>query len=143
MSIREDIAANIVTVLTNMSSPITLKKVTRDPFDYERLSNAQFPSAWVQSGEETREDISSGVTIRRMGSITYRIIGFVKGGSLDTARNEMIEAIEEALDLDRTRGGGALSTQVTSVGTDEGTLEPVGGITMDVAVTYVYSKGTT
>ena len=143
MSIREDIAANIVTVLTNMSSPITLKKVTRDPFDYERLSNAQFPSAWVQSGEETREDISSGVTIRRLGSITYRIIGFVKGGSLDTARNQMIEAIEEIIDTDRTRGGFALDTQVTSVGTDEGTLEPVGGITMDVVVRYVYSKGAT
>ena len=141
MSIREDIAANIVTTLTTMSSPITLKKVTRDPFDYERLSNAQFPSAWVQSGEETREDISSGVTIRRMGSITYKIIGFVKGGSLDALRNEMIEAIEEALDLDRTRNGNALDTQVTSVGTDEGTLEPVGGITMDVVVKYVYSKG--
>jgi hypothetical protein len=143
MSIREDIAANIVTVLTNISSPITLKKVTRDPFDYERLSNAQFPSAWVQSGEETREDISSGVAIRRQGTITYRIIGFVKGGSLDALRNEMIEAIEEALDLDRTRGGNALSTQVTSVGTDEGALEPIGGITMDVVVRYVYSKGTT
>ena len=143
MSIREDIAANIVTVLTNISSPITLKKVTRDPFDYERLSNAQFPSAWVQSGEETREDISSGVAIRRQGTITYRIIGFVKGGSLDALRNEMIEAIEEALDLDRTRGGNALSTQVTSVGTDEGALEPVGGITMDVVVRYVYNKGTT
>jgi hypothetical protein len=143
MSIREDIAANIVTVLTNISSPITLKKVTRDPFDYERLSNAQFPSAWVQSGEETREDISSGVAIRRQGTITYRIIGFVKGGSLDALRNEMIEAIEEALDLDRTRGSNALSTQVTSVGTDEGALEPIGGITMDVVVRYVYSKGTT
>ena len=143
MSIREDLAANIVTTLTNMSSPITLKKVTRDPFDYERLSNAQFPSAWVQSGEETREDISSGVAIRRMGSITYRIIGFVKGNSLDALRNEMIEAIEEALDADRSRDGKALDTQVTSVGTDEGTLEPVGGITMDVVVRYVYNKGAT
>ena len=143
MSIREDIAANIVTTLANMSSPITLKKVTRDPFDYERLSNAQFPAAWVQSGEETREDISAGVSIRRMGSITYRIIGFVKGSGLDALRNEMIEAIEEALDADRNRGGSALNTQVTSVGTDEGALEPIGGITMDVVVSYVYNKGAT
>jgi len=141
MSIRESIAANLVTTLTNMTVPITLKKVTRDPFDYERLSNAQFPAAWVQSGDESREDISSGVTIRRLGTITYRIVGFVKGSSLDTARNEMVEAIEEVLDTDRTRGGFALDTQVVSVGTDEGTLEPVGGITMDVVVKYVYSKG--
>jgi hypothetical protein len=143
VSIREDIAANIITVLCNMATPIALRKVTRDPFDYERLSNAQFPSAWVQSGEETRQDISFGVSIQRQGTITYRIIGFVKGGSLDTLRNEMIEAIEEVLELDRTRGGSALNTQVTSVGTDEGALQPVGGITIDVAVTYVYSKGAT
>ena len=141
MSIRESIATNLVTTLANMVSPITLKKVTRDPFDYERLSNAQFPAAWVQSGEESREDISSGVAIRRMGLITYRIVGFVKGSSLDTARNEMVEAIEEVLDTDRTRGGFALDTQVLSVSTDEGSIEPIGGITMDVAIKYVYSKG--
>ena len=141
MSIRESIAANLVTTLTNMASPITLKKVTRDPFDYQRLSNAQFPAAWVQSGDESREDISSGVTIRRLGVITYRIVGFVKSTALDTARNEMVEAIEEALDVDRTRGGFALDTQVVSVGTDEGSIEPIGGITMDVSVKYVYSKG--
>ena len=141
MSIRESIAANLVTTLTNMTAPITLKKVTRDPFDYERLSNAQFPAAWVQSGDETREDISTGATIRRLGTITYRVVGFVKGSSLDTARNEMVEAIEEVLDTDRTRGGFALDTQVVSVGTDEGSIEPVGGVTMDVVVKYVYSKG--
>ena len=141
MSIRESIATNLVTTLANMVSPITLKKVTRDPFDYERLSNAQFPAAWVQSGEESREDISAGVAIRRMGLITYRIVGFVKGLSLDTARNEMIEAIEEVLDTDRTRGGFALDTQVLSVSTDEGFIEPIGGISMDVAIKYVYSKG--
>mgnify|MGYP002639459991 CR=1 FL=1 len=143
MSIRESIAANLVTTLTNMTAPITLKKVTRDPFDYERLSNAQFPAAWVQSGDESREDISSGASVRRLGTITYRIVGFVKGTSLDTARNQMIEAIEEALEADRTRGGIAFDTQVVDVGSDEGMLEPVGGVTMSVRVRYVYSKGAT
>ena len=70
------------------------------------------PAAWVQSGDETREDISTGATIRRLGTITYRVVGFVKGSSLDTARNEMVEAIEEVLDTDRKRGGFALDTQV-------------------------------
>ena len=143
MSIRESIAANLVTTLTNMATPIVLKKVTRDPFDYERLSNAQFPSAWVQSGDESREDISSGASVRRLGTITYRIVGFVKGTSLDTARNQMIEAIEEALEVDRTRGGIAFDTQVVDVGSDEGMLEPVGGVTMLVRVRYIYNKGAT
>lgn len=142
MSIRENIAANIVTTLTNMSSPITLKKVTRDPFDYERLSNAQFPAAWVQSGDETRADATIGATnVKRLAEINYRIVGFVKGINIDTARNELIEAIEEALDVDRTRGGNALITEVLDVGADDGALEPVGGITMTVQVRYQYGRG--
>jgi hypothetical protein len=141
MSLRESIADNLVTTLADMDNGVILKKVTRDPFDYERLSNAQFPSAWVQSGEELREDISMGLSVRRMGTINYRIIGFVKGIKLDTARNELIEAIEEALDLDRTRGGFALDTQVLSVGSDEGSIEPVGGVNVEVSVKYVYNKG--
>ena len=143
MSIRETIAADIVTTLTNMTSPVTLKKVTRDPFDYERLANPQFPAAWVQSGEESREDISTGANVRRMGTINYRIVGFVKSTTIDTARNQLLEAIEEALEADRTRGGNALDTQVLEVGTDEGTLDPIGGITMTVRVQYVYNKGAT
>jgi len=141
MSLRESIADNLVTTLADMDNGVILKKVTRDPFDYERLSNAQFPSAWVQSGEELREDISMGLSVRRMGTINYRIIGFVKSIKLDTARNELIEAIEEALDLDRTRGGFALDTQVLSVGSDEGSIEPVGGVNVEVSVKYVYNKG--
>lgn len=143
MSIRETIAGHIITTLSAMTSPVTLKKVTRDPFDYERLSNAQFPAAWVQSGDETREDISSGASVRRLGIISYRIIGFVKGASIDTARNQLIEAIEESLESDRTRGGIAFDTQVTDVGTDEGTLDPIGGITMTVRVRYIYNQGAT
>ena len=115
MSLRESIADNLVTTLADMDNGVILKKVTRDPFDYERLSNAQFPSAWVQSGEELREDISMGLSVRRMGTINYRIIGFVKGIKLDTARNELIEAIEEALDLDRTRGGFALDLSLIHI----------------------------
>jgi hypothetical protein len=41
MSIRENIAENIITVLSAVSSPITLKKVTREPFDVDELSEQQ------------------------------------------------------------------------------------------------------
>ena len=46
MSKRENIAANIVTVLDAMSSP-ELKKITRDPFQQDELSAQQFPAAFV------------------------------------------------------------------------------------------------
>ena len=109
MSTRENVAANIVNVLDSMTSP-TLKKITREPFDYERLSNAQFPAVFVQSADESREDVTIGGS--RESTINYRIVGFVKGASIDTLRNALIEGIENALDVDRTRGGYAKDTQL-------------------------------
>lgn len=152
MSVRENIAANIIVTLEDMTSPITLKKVTREPFEFDKLSNAQFPAVWIQSGDETREDTTiEGANTKRRGVISYQLVGFVKGkvanhtdeGSIDTARNELIEAIEEALDVDRTRGGNALDTQITDIGTDEGSLDPIGGITVTVRVIYDYTRGVT
>jgi len=138
MSARENIAANIVTVLELMTNPM-LKKITRQPFDYERLSNAQFPAVWVQSAEEIREDMT--LSGNRESTINYQIVGFVKGVNIDTARNELIEGIENALDVDRTRGGYAKDTQILSVDTDQGATDPVGGITLTAQVRYQYMRG--
>lgn len=138
MSTRESIAANIVNVLDSMTSP-TLKKITREPFDYERLSNAQFPAVFVQSADESREDVTIGGS--RESTINYRIVGFVKGASIDTLRNALIEGIENAIDVDRTRGGYAKDTQVTAVDTDQGAIDPIGGITMTIQVRYQYMRG--
>ena len=38
MSVRENIASNLLTVITNISSPITIKKATRQPFILDELS---------------------------------------------------------------------------------------------------------
>ena len=139
MSIRENIATHIVDTLESMISPVRLKKVTREPFDYERLSNAQFPAAWLQSAAESRSDVTlAGI---REATINYQVIGFVKAAVIDSARNELIESIEKALDVDSTRGGYAIDTQVTLVDTDQGTISPIGGITMTVQVRYQYMKG--
>ena len=56
MSKRENIANNIITVLTAVTSPITLKKVTREPFNVDELSEQQYPAIFVQSGNEQRTD---------------------------------------------------------------------------------------
>ena len=144
MSVRESIAANLVTTLSGMTTPVALKKVDRNPFDFEKLSNAQFPACWIQSGEETREDSTiNESSSKRTATVNYRIVGFVKSSSIDTARNELIEGIEEVLDADRTRGGYALDTQITEVGTDEGAIDPVGGIIMNVRIEYSYVRGIT
>jgi hypothetical protein len=82
-----------------------------------------------------------GDQIQRVSDLTIRIVGFVKSSSIDTARNELIEAIENGLDADRTRGGYALDTQIVEVETDEGAIEPLGGIVVTVSVLYTYARG--
>ena len=139
MSKRESIAANIVTTIDGISA---VQLVTREPFDFTKLSNAQFPAVIVQTSEENREDVTiGGSTIKRIGTIDYKLIGYVKGVTIDTDRNALIESLEEALDADRTRGGYALDTQVITVETDEGAIAPVGGVLLTVRVSYNFTRG--
>jgi len=144
MSIRESVAANIVTTLQDATTPIAPKYVTREPFDFNELSSAQFPAILVQTSTEIRSDITIGDdSVTREGVITYELISYVKSASIDTARNELIETIEEALDTDRTRGGYALDTQVISVETDQGSISPIGGVIVTVEVMYNFTRGNT
>ena len=130
MSKRENIASDIITKLDAVTSPIEFKKLTREPFDVEEVSDAQFPCAFIQSGDESREPASIGVT----GAGSYRatidfiIIAFGKGTSsnIDTVRNQIIEVVEETLDNDITRNGNALDTQIIEASSDEGTIFPYG-----------------
>ena len=139
MSKRESIAASVVTALDAVSA---IKFVTREPFDFTKLSNAQFPAVIVQTGQETRDDITiGGGNITREGSIDYQLIGYVKDTAIDTARNALVELIEEALDTDRTRGGYALDTQIVSVETDEGSISPIGGVIVTARVLYNFTRG--
>jgi len=144
MSIREDIASNIHSVINAISSP-DIKLCTRQPFQLEELSQQQYPAVIVQTSEETREDQELGSGAKtRSGTIDFVILGFVKGtdSNIDTSRNELITAIETALETDITRNNKALDTEITQVETDEGTLFPVGGIRMVVRCIYQFNAGT-
>ena len=143
MSTREDIATNLVSTIAAVTTPVSIKLVTRQPFDFDKLSNAQFPAVLVRSADEDREDTTVGGSIaQRMATINYQLICYVKGQAVDTARNSIIEAIEEALDVDRTRGGNALDTQIVSIETDEGSIDPIGGVIITLRVLYKYTRGT-
>jgi len=144
MSVRESIADNLVTTLKATIAPVAIKYVTREPFDFDKLSSAQFPAILVRSAGEDREDSSIGGSItQRMATINYEFICYVKGSVIDSARNNLIEAIEETLDVDRLRGGYALDTQITNIEIDEGSIDPIGGIIITVRVLYQYTRGTT
>jgi argininosuccinate synthase len=145
MSKREDIASNMVTAISTGTSPITIKKVTREPFNVDELSEQQYPACFIQSGNEIRSDETISFTSAlRQATADYVIVGFVKGTptNIDTKRNELITTIETRLNSDRTRGGYAKQTQVVEVSTDEGVLFPIGGIRMVVRVMYQYTSGT-
>lgn len=141
MSVRENIAGNIVTTLQAITTP-RVKKVTREPFDFDKLSNAQFPAILVRTANEAREDASmGGSATSRHGTIDYELVCFVKHKNIDTARNQIVEAIDEKLDDDRTRGGYAIDTQVISVEVDDGTIDPIGGVIVTVQILYSYTRG--
>jgi hypothetical protein len=144
MSVRESIAKNIVTTLKAVYSPLRIGYITREPFDFEKLSSAQFPAILVRTADENREDSTVGGTIgKRQATISYELVCFVKAGVIDTARNSIIEAVEEGLDADRTRGGFALDTQITNIEIDEGSIDPFGGVILNARVLYEYTRGTT
>ena len=144
MSTRENIASNIASTISGISSP-AIKKVTRQPFDIDELSDKQYPAVIIQTSEETREDIELGTGAKtRQGTIDFVVSGFVKGAesNIDTLRNQLITAIETELESDITRSGNALDTEVISVETDEGTLFPIGGIRMTIRCIYTFDSGT-
>jgi len=144
MSVRENIASNLVTTVEAVSSP-TIKKVSRQPFPLDELSQQQYPAVLIQTIEETKEDQELGSSARtRIATLEFGITGYVKTNedNIDTARNNLASAIETQLEVDITRNGNALDTEVISIETDAGSLFPYGAVLMTVRVTYEHQSGT-
>ena len=144
MSVREDIASNLVTTVQAVSSP-SIKKVSRQPFPLDELSQQQYPAVLIQTIEETKEDQELGSGAKtRIANLEFGITGYVKTNedNIDTARNNLASAIETQLESDITRGGNALDTEVISIETDAGSLFPYGAVLMTVRVTYEHQSAT-
>ena len=60
---------------------------------------------------------------------------------MDITRNDVIERVEEALDADRTRGGVAWDTQLTSVDVDNDVDSSIGLVKLNIQVLYKYTTG--
>ena len=135
-SYRENIAKDIQSSIKSIKA---VKYVSRDVFEADELSDAQFPAVLIQTGSETKTDIAMGWT--RQGTIEYILTGYVKGKYLDSARNNLCDQIEEKLYEDVSRGGYAIDTLVTEINTDEGVIFPLGAIQMIVQVNYTHQNG--
>ena len=71
MSVRENIASNLLTVISAISSP-DIKKATRQPFLLDELSEQQYPAVIVQTSEENRDDSELGTGAKtRHGTIDF------------------------------------------------------------------------
>lgn len=144
MSLREDIAKELVRVLQTIDDP-AVKLVTREPFSITDLPITQFPALLVQTTNENRETITIGNTSigSRSGVITYEVRGFVRGVELDSQKNNLIEAVEESLDSNRKLSiTGVQDLQITNIDVVE-RLAPLGEVIIEVNVRYVYQRGTT
>jgi hypothetical protein len=145
-NLREQIAQEVVRVLQNMQDPAPIL-VNREPFEPEKLAITQFPALLLQFLTEERETVSMGATGvgRRSGVIRYNIRGFLRGVELDSKRNDLIERIEEALDLDRYLGlrtEGVLDSQVTAIEVIP-RLAPLAELSITFEVRYNYLRNAT
>tara|TARA_S200002703_G_scaffold146392_2_gene141424 strand:- start:4790 stop:5242 length:453 start_codon:yes stop_codon:yes gene_type:complete len=146
MSIRENIAKNIQTVLSDMTPPRPVF-VTREPFDAQKLAITQFPAVLITTGNETREEHTMGGNRRAV--LEMQIQGFVRSDgrqgmvqSVDTQRNNLVERIEETLNSDRTRELGestAVMTRVSQVEVNQDRQPPLGEFTITCEVHYTFT----
>jgi hypothetical protein len=140
MSIREDLANNIVETLQEIET-VKPVLVTRQPFNVEELAITQFPAILVQTTTEDRELLTMGsASGRKRGVIRYQIRCFVRGNELDSKRNDLIEAIDEILDGDRYRNktrSVVMDSTVVSIDIIE-RQAPLAEFVMNFDVTYNY-----
>ncbi len=145
-NLREQISANIVTVLKDMEDPRPVL-VTREPFNAAEIAITQFPAILITPTIEERETVTMGTpgTGRRMGTIEFNIRGYVRGAELDRQRNDLIERIEEALDSDRYRDlqeQGVIDSQIVTVEIIE-RQPPLAEIAITYRVRYNYLRTAT
>lgn len=145
-NLRQQIAEDIVTVLTEIADPRPAL-VTREPFNVTEIAITQFPAILITATVEERETVTMGIPGmgRRLGTIDYQIRGYVRGTELDRQRNDLIEAIEEALDSDRYRGlTGAvvIDSQVRRIEIQE-RMPPLAEFVIEFQVRYNYLRSST
>ena len=141
-NLRQQISENIIDVLKTINDPKPVL-VTREPFNVLELAITQFPALLIIPTTEERETITMGPvsTGRRVGTIDYTIRGYVRGNELDRKRNDLIEAIEEALEGDRYRDlNGVMDSQIRTIEIIE-RMPPLAEFTITFQVRYNYLRG--
>lgn len=140
---RKEILNDVVDKLKTITSP-RLGKISTKPEDFARLARTAFPFVQVEITGESKEDIAREWRLATMTvDITVHLEGKSKTENVQTQLADIIEAIEEKLEVDRTRGGKAQLTELLEVGDIQETGYPTVAQTMSVGIQYTYNKGNT
>lgn len=140
---RKEILSDIVAKLKAIKSP-RLGKISTKPEDFNRLARTAFPFVGVEIVSEDKEDIAREWRLATMNvDLTIHLDGKNKTVKVQEQMADIIEAIEEKLEVDRTRGGYAQLTELISVGDIQETGYPTIRQTMTISVQYTYSRGNT
>ena len=141
MSIRNDIAANIVEVLSDTNDPKPIY-VTRESIDLDNLARAQFPAIVVRTSDESRSELTMlGNLGSRFSTMSVVCECYVTGTNIDHQRNEIAERVEEALVVDLTRGGVAKNTKLVELTVDQDIDKRFGLMSLNFEVEYIYTRG--
>ena len=142
-SIRKDIINDVVTQLKTITTP-RIGKVSEKPSDFTRLARTAYPLVQVNVSSESKEDIAMD---QRLATLELDIVTHLDGKSKteksEEQLSEIVEAIEEKLEVDRTRGSKAQLTEVLEVGDIQTSDYPTVNKTIRVGIQYTYSKGNT
>lgn len=140
---RKAILNDVVDTLKSISSP-RIGKVSTKPEDFARLARTAFPFIQIEISDESKEDIAREWRLATMTvDITVHLDGKSKTETIQQQLSDIIEAIEEKLEEDRTRGKVAQLTELLEVGDIQETGYPTVSQTMSVGVQYTYAKGNT
>ncbi len=113
---RKAILDDVVDKLKSITSP-RLGKVSTKPEDFARLARTAFPFVQVEITDESKEDIAREWRLATMTvDITVHLDGKSKTEKVQQQLSDIVEAIEEKLEADRTRGGKAQLTELLEVG---------------------------
>tara|TARA_R100000231_G_scaffold67001_3_gene53723 strand:- start:492 stop:926 length:435 start_codon:yes stop_codon:yes gene_type:complete len=142
-SIRKDIINDVIAKLKTITSP-RIGKVSEKPSDFARLARTAYPFVQVSVESETKEDIAMEWRLSTLElAITVHLEGKSKTEKAEEQLSEIVEAIEEKLEVDRTRGSKAQITEVLEVGEIEVSSYPTVSQTIRVGIQYTYSRANT
>tara|TARA_B100001057_G_scaffold382313_1_gene388336 strand:+ start:433 stop:867 length:435 start_codon:yes stop_codon:yes gene_type:complete len=140
---RKNIINDVIEKLKTIKTP-RLGKVSEKPTEFARLARTAYPFVQVNVIDEIKEDIA---TEWRLATLTVGITVHIEGKSKTEKSEEqladIIEAIEEKLEVDRTRDSNAQTTEVLEVEDIQITGYPTVSQTIRVGIQYTYSRGNT